>query len=624
MLNIQFIPNFEKTPEEFQKLSKELKNDKKFIFTVLQKNGMILKYVPEKFKYHKDIVLTAVQQNGLSLEFSSEILKKNSNIYKAAIQENHKSFRFLPKELQNDVIISQLSLVNGLILQYASEGLRKHESTCLNALKNNIKAWEYIDDYLKNSTSFVFKSIKVNNLVFKYAPMELKFDTEIIEIALKCKGIILDLSKKDLFFRNSLFFDYSVFKYFDESIKDDKETAFKLCSKKIDSKEFYYNCISEKLQNDQSFILEILKERPEIYKFLPNNLKDDREITLKTFEKVKSFKVKYHLPEKYSKDRNFNLELIEKNPFFLSHSFLNDDKDEMLKFIQKDYKNIMYMSKKLSYNHDFIVKVLEKNGGLLKYFPNEIINNIDMILLALKTDAHIIKYLSYSFIYDKKILKIALRKDGLALEHLTGIKIDKDIIMEAVNQNGLALKFAGECIDDKNIVMKAINQNPLSIEFASDRFKSNGPLFENLIQREPKVIRFLSLNVYKFKKYAVMAIKRNGLVLALLCHYDKDKSFVRKAVEENGMALCYADPYLRGNRDIVIAALKQNGMALEYVLGKLKDNKEIIMIALRRTPASVKYIPEEMLNDRDILACLLIDIRKERLENLNNAFFKFH
>ena len=63
----------------------------------------------------------------------------------------------------------------------------------------------------------------------------------------------------------------------------------------------------------------------------------------------------------------------------------------------------------------------------------------------------------------------------------------------------------------------------------------------------------------------------------------KDRTFVLRAVRNDGPALAYADPSLRRDRDVVLAAIANDGSAYEYVDETLKKDPDILRANLLRS-----------------------------------------
>ena len=62
----------------------------------------------------------------------------------------------------------------------------------------------------------------------------------------------------------------------------------------------------------------------------------------------------------------------------------------------------------------------------------------------------------------------------------------------------------------------------------------------------------------------------------------RHRIFILTAIQENGLALEYADESLKKDKNIVLAAIKQNGAALQYADQNLKQDKDIVLIAVQQ------------------------------------------
>ena len=61
------------------------------------------------------------------------------------------------------------------------------------------------------------------------------------------------------------------------------------------------------------------------------------------------------------------------------------------------------------------------------------------------------------------------------------------------------------------------------------------------------------------------------------------------AVRRDGMALLNLDPWLRGERQVVLAAVGQNGMALQAAGSETRADEEIVLTAVQNTPLALNF-----------------------------------
>ena len=125
-------------------------NDKAFMLTAVQQNGMALQYASEQLKSDRDVVLAAIRKNSWALEFASEQLKGDKDVVLAAVQQDGWALEFASEQLKGDkdVVLAAVQQ-NGLALQYASEQLKGDRAVVLAAIQQDGRALEYASEQLR-------------------------------------------------------------------------------------------------------------------------------------------------------------------------------------------------------------------------------------------------------------------------------------------------------------------------------------------------------------------------------------------------------------------------------------------------------------------------------------------
>ena len=72
------------------------------------------------------------------------------------------------------------------------------------------------------------------------------------------------------------------------------------------------------------------------------------------------------------------------------------------------------------------------------------------------------------------------------------------------------------------------------------------------------------------------------------------------AVSKDGLALEYAAPALRADRDVVLQAVQERGSALKYADEALKNEKDIVLAAVSKFGWALEYAPA-LRADRDVV-----------------------
>ena len=81
---------------------------------------------------------------------------------------------------------------------------------------------------------------------------------------------------------------------------------------------------------------------------------------------------------------------------------------------------------------------------------------------------------------------------------------------------------------------------------------------------------------------------------------NKDRKKVLAAVEKDGVALEYADKFLKKDREIVLAAVKTNGSALQYADKSLLKDREFVLAAVKQSDIALPYASELLQKDEEL------------------------
>lgn len=127
----------------YEKMSDDLKNNEELMLSIVNNNGLHLKYINNKDDYN--IVLHAVRQNGLAIQYASNNLKLNIKIIMEAIQQNPKVYDYLEYDLQDNPEI-------GMIM-----------------VQNNVANFKNLSDDLKSNMDLIFYVYFKDPNLIKYA-----------------------------------------------------------------------------------------------------------------------------------------------------------------------------------------------------------------------------------------------------------------------------------------------------------------------------------------------------------------------------------------------------------------------------------------------------------------------
>lgn len=223
--------------------------------------------------------------------------------------------------------------------------------------------------------------------------------------------------------------------------------------------EYHIKNISEDLQNDKEFLIEVLQEYPYVFEFLNENLWNDKEIVKVTFEKNPSV-VDGLQGEDISKDKEFLLELAKENNlvFTITDSSLGEDRDFILKAVKLDGDFIMIASDELKNDREIALYSLESSAG----------NSFPDIGDSLRDDKEIVlKAIEYN---ERNVIFIG-----------ENLKKDKDFMFDILKDIELEYAFETIALNDNlsnderflNLLIDKFNEYEAALDYDLDSIKSN-------------------------------------------------------------------------------------------------------------------------------------------------------
>ena len=132
-------------------------------------------------------------------------------------------------------------------------------------------------------------------------------------------------------------------------------------------------------------------------------------------------------------------------------------------------------------------------------------------------------------------------------------------------------------ITDKKFAMEAVKRNGLVLEYATDEIKNDEKIVLEAVKQFAYAIRFSGSSLRE------------------------NKDFLLKVVRENGDALSYFSKKFRDDRKIVLEAVKNSPFVLEYAGEKLRGDKKIVLEAVKKSAYALKYASDTLKKDSDII-----------------------
>ena len=252
----------------------------------------------------------------------------------------------------------------------------------------------------------------------------------------------------------------------------------------------------DKLKGDKMFILEAIAINVDALKYASDELKADKEIVLAAV-KQNGVALKHASPKAYLKaDIEFILEAIAINVDALKYvpNDLKEYKEVVLAAVIQNGVALEHASKELKKDKEIVLAAVIQNAVALKYASSNLRADKELILKASKINVDALKYASYILKEDKEIVLAAVEQNGVALEHASeALKEDKEIVLAAVEQNSVALEHASEALKgDKGVVLAAVKKDGMALEFASPELKGDEEVVKAAINNNPYALEFAS------------------------------------------------------------------------------------------------------------------------------------
>jgi hypothetical protein len=379
-----------------------------------------------------------------------------------------------------------------------------------------------------------------------------------------------------------------------------------------------FQFISDNLKNDEEFILSLVKIHGGIYKFISDEFKNDDDITLASLiSNMADASIDDFIPNKFRNDKLFIMDGISSagpQVYRIASHTIKSDRKFALEAIRKNINVLAHVCDGFRNDKTFVLEafaiydqvrpdheecILDKVGDNLK-------EDKEVVLKVLEKNASEFGHISDVLRSDIDFMRAALRTNGLILGEPSfpdGLKHDCEVVLEAVKSNGYALEFAPRALqDDFEIVLAAVNHSGGAIEHASSELMSNRDIVLAAAEGDGYALAHVPNHLKTEKSFILHAVEHHGEALEYAADELKnDHEIVLSAVKQNGLALQYASELLRQNKEIVTAAVNQKGIALEFAAEFLRDDRDVVLAAARQQCRSLKYASTTLKNDFEIV-----------------------
>jgi hypothetical protein len=459
-----------------------LKNDKEFILKMVQINGLIMKEVGEELKKDQEIAHASILQNSDAFEFIDESLKENKEIILAALKEGNEKmiFESINSSLKLDKeFFTSCIKINPRVILYASDELKEDKEVVQLATSLDPSMFKYVGEKFQNEFEAIYYFVR-NGEPERIQNLSKELMTkEIILEAVKQAGNLIEFAgnfkeDKEVVIA-AVTNDGSAIEFTSEDFSNDKEIAI------ISVRNGAWNSIGNKIKHDKDFIISAFKEN-EYYFFqeLNEELRHDKDIIEAAFQFVIEF-VKnrnyFRDIEDFVKLLKLNKEqcrkLLEVNEKSLQ--LFGDDKELVLEEMNRNGKNLSYVSYNLCKDKD-VVRAAIKNGGSLIMAGDDLKSDKEFVLEMIELDVSQIIEAHANIRNDREIMfKIAGINGYYAAVCATPtLKADKEFMLEAFKHGATQNELTWALTCDEEFMEELLKINPSIFTETGDNEYNNG------------------------------------------------------------------------------------------------------------------------------------------------------
>ena len=458
----------------------------------------------------------------------------------------------------NSVELNESNLTNALtksskaeVLKFykeADESLRSNVTVCANVFKKNALAIEDAPESIKNNKHLVLCAISNNIKAIEFIPQSLLEDEQIAagiitaDPRLALQRLPDSVLQKEKI--NSLLIQMIL-----------NPNFYSLYGLSNSMKRIFLGPLAPIFSSNKgylSLINKLLRGGFNAYKYLPDKLKNNKEIIINTIVGNKR-----------------NVGFLKKLP----EKLLSDTK--------------------------FCIQML-KAGANIKSLPKSMLQDDEFCRVAISVDCLIATKFDSTLWTDKAFTLHCLRYIYLQSSNLEKFKTlfhyinlihpyDEDINYE-LSSHGYKLAFESHFLDCKKIVKSLMHyQDP------------NNP---NIFGRKKDIVGFykqISSRLKQDKEIASKAMQINFRVYAdIPTSLKNDIELLKKVVNAKPSVIRLFNNKLKDNKELAITALSRSGRNFKYLSKKLQNDKAIIMLAIEKFPGVFKDISVEHRNDINI------------------------
>lgn len=287
----------------------------------------------------------------------------------------------------------------------------------------------------------------------------------------------------------------------------------------------------------------------------------------------------------------------------------------------------------------FVLQAMRIAGMSLRYAAPSLRADREMVLAAVQQEGNSLQFAEGGLRGDREVVQAAVQQAGWALRHASPeLRGDREVVLAAVQHTGWALADASrELRRDPEVVAAAACQSPLALEFAlpalamsqDGEAASTDTIFSHpraaqrrrIVGRAPcssqgeaggsAALGLAGGAEPQSRGQVLAALRRCGMALWFAPpELRADREAVLVAVEASGQALQFAAAALRADRGIVLAAVRQAGWALQFASLSLQADREVVLAAVQQSGWALEFAAPILRGDRDVVA---VAVRRDGL-----------
>jgi hypothetical protein len=253
--------------KSFELVDATLRYNKDFVKELIPLcSGYLFSYLPKALREDKDLFLFALSHIGSDYVISNLL---------DHCQEDGEDWD--ENEILNLEFNLRCEIERKCISEKAGKNLLKDKEVVCELLEKEPDAFCFVDNLLYDVREIALKAVSKGGYNYSHLSEKLKHDQEIIETALQGEGLLEGQSVEELY-RN---LKYYVIKYIPESIQNNISFWIEIITdtqKRFIYPELFFQFISDGLKEDKNLILELVRIRPSIQKYIGESLRNDPDV----------------------------------------------------------------------------------------------------------------------------------------------------------------------------------------------------------------------------------------------------------------------------------------------------------------------------------------------------------